>query len=164
MSDIVKIQFRQELIADFFAGVFGKSHKGVIKISRQHDIGKLIYSLIKYSEFALPEFVKSYDNYTVVDISLPLCTLSTAQSYYLYLTKEDQLRINDYVTAFFNQEIRAFLIMGQEMNIQQKDIIEMFMAQYKLDQDKHAGLVKKDYRWRMNVKKKIHEMAKTYGI
>jgi hypothetical protein len=164
MADSVKIQFRNELIADFFAGTFGSSHKSTVKISRSNDIGKFVYSLVKYSDFPLPPFSKSAEHYIVIDAILPDNVFNTADSHYIYFTKEDQQRINDYVTAYFNQEIRAYLIMGQELKLLQKDIIEIFMANYHLDPVKHSGLIKKDYRWRMKVKEKISQIAKAYGM
>ena len=162
MVNKIQIYFRDELIADFFAGVFKSSHRGDVKLSRHHDIGKYICSLIRYSDIK-PDIKQPPQGYKPVNVIIPDYPNSNAVRYWLYLTKEDNQRINDFVKSIFHQEFKAFLIMGQELRILQKDSIEIFMANYRLDMKKHSGLVKKDYRWRMDVMEKIQELAKTLG-
>lgn len=164
MPDTIKIQLKDEMLADFFAGIFQASHRGIIKVSRKHDVGKFIYSLVRYSDTKLPEFTKSNPKFCVVDICLPDTTFTTADYKYPYITKEDQFKINDYISSFFNQQLRSYIIMGQELKLMQKNSIEIFMTVYRLDPVKHSGLVKKDYRWRMDVKEKIQEIAKEFGM
>ena len=125
----VQVQFRDELIADFFAGVFESSHRGIVKLSRQHDIGKFICSLLRYSEVK-PPVKETPEGYINVKVNIPDYPRSNAINYWLYLTKEDHHRINDFVKSYFNQEFRPFIIMGQELKLHQKDAIEIFMTNH----------------------------------
>lgn len=156
------IYFRKEIIRDYVASVFNGSPSSCVKISRDNDMGRYIYSLIKFSD--LP--VKKRDPLFPYELSIniPKVYFPLESQGFCYFSNDDMLKINDYALADFNQQFRAFSLMGWELGIMQKTTCELFLASFSLNPDKHSGLVKKDYRFRSNLKHNIIKLSKSLGF
>lgn len=154
----ITIGFRKEIIADFFLSQFSRRNKHCIELSRSNDIGKFVYSLVKYA--AMPPNKKVDQELHNIEVVLPLAYGSTIHCHFPVISKEDQWKANDYVTAIFNLKFQQYLIMGEKLNMQQKNIIELFLKNHNLDTDKYAALKKKDYRMRVGIENEIDKIVK----
>lgn len=154
----ITLNFRKEIIADFFISQFSRRNKNKVQLSRLNDIGKYVFSQIKYSP--VPVIQKSEADLFDVIIELPQVHGSTSHCHFPVLTKDDIWKINDYVTAIFNLKFQQYMLMGDKLNIPKKYIVIIFMKKYNLDIEKHSGLVKKDYRFCRELEDEIEKLAK----
>lgn len=91
----------------------------------------------------------------VVRIILPDHRTSTDKWKYVYFTRENTDRINDFLLASFNIFFQSYMLAGDQMNIDQKDLLEAFLSGTGIRDvgKKYETFKKKDYRHR----KKVHD-------
>lgn len=154
MAETIKLAIRKEEHEDYLRFIFGAPRKGAIPIDRIRDVGKYICSRVRYSDKPLPPKLLKGD--ILVDLILPERGLRTATTHYLHFTQEDVDKINDFITAEFNQFFRAYMLAGMEIKLEYKDLIDAFMTGIGIRNPgtKFDTLKKKDYRHR----DKIHKM------
>jgi len=91
----------------------------------------------------------------VVRIILPETRTGTENWKYVHFTREDMDRINDYLQATFNIFFQSYMMAGDQMKIDQKDLLEAFLTGTGISDvgKKFETFKKKDYRHR----KRVHE-------
>lgn len=148
----INLFIKKSEVEDYLRYIFKANTSGPVEITRRHYIGRYIYSIIRYSEF--PVKVKEMNKYSVVDLIIPSQERAKTSDFsFLYFRPEDIDRINDYLLADFNIFFRGFMLAGEEMHIDKKDLIESFMAGTGIKEvgKKYDTLKKKDYRHRKNI-------------
>jgi len=163
MAETIKLIIRKEEHEDYLRFVFGSQKKGPILIDRNKDIGKYISSRVRYADN--PQTLRSVKGEFLVDLILPERGLRTAASHFVHFSLEDIDKINDYLTAEFNQFFRGYMLAGEEMNIEYKDLIESFMMGIGIRNPgtKFDTLKKKDYRHRDKIHKIVVESLQRIG-
>lgn len=153
MAEIIKLNIRKEEHEDYLRFVFSSQRRGPITIDRGKDLGKYLISRVRYSE--LPQPFKTPKGEFPVDLILPERGLRTASYHYVHFPAEDQDKINDFITSEFNQFFRGYMLAGEEMHIEYKDLIEAFMLGIGIRNPgtKFDTLKKKDYRHRDKIHK-----------
>ena len=149
-TTILQLFVKKSVIEDYLRFIFGIK-KGPIKIHLHNDVGKLIYSMVQYSEY--PKKVKINPDEDIVEIVLPNHRLATAELNYCSWSRERMDRINEFILVDFNITFRGYMLAGREMGVQQKDLIEQFMAYTGMSDvgKKFDALKKKDYRHRLKI-------------
>ena len=163
MAETIKLTVRKEEHEDYLRFVFGSPRRGPITIDRSKDIGKYISSRVRYAD--TPQSLKGGKEEFILELILPERGLRTAASHYVHFTQEDVDKINDYLTAEFNQFFRAYMLAGEEINIEYKDLIEAFMLGIGIRNPgtKFDTLKKKDYRHRDKIHKIVLESLQRIG-
>lgn len=163
MAETIKLIIRKEEHEDYLRFVFGSPKKGPVTIDRCRDVGKYICSRVRYSD--KPQSSAVAKGEFPVELILPERGLRTATSHYLYFTQEDIDKINDFLTAEFNQFFRGYMLAGEDMNMDYQDLIEAFMAGIGIRNPgtKFDTLKKKDYRHREKIHKILSENLQRVG-
>ena len=159
----LQLFIKKSVIEDHLRFIYG-ARKGPIKISRHNDVGRFIYSMVKYSDLPVRDKIKQEDS--VIEIILPEYRMSTADIKYCYWTREDMDRINEFILVDFNIFFRGYMLAGEELGIQQKDLIEAFMAYTGITDvgKKFDTLKKKDYRHRLKVAEILNNSLEKIGF
>lgn len=155
------LYFRKDLIAEFFVSQFSKRNKNTITLSRTNDLGKYVFSMIKYSP--VPVTQKTEPGAINIIVELPEVHGSTSHCHFPVLTKDDMIKINDYVSVIFNLKFQQYMLMGEKLKMNQKNSVDIFLKIHNLNCEKFAGLKKKDYRDRKEIEKEIEKLAKTFA-
>lgn len=152
------LRITKPLYREYFNFIFPPSEDGSYKITRETDLGKAICGFVKYSNMPVLEELTS-DHIT---IHLPNAnSLSNAKNYHCYLTKEDQLKINDLIEVFFNIDFDRYYLKGLAIELQQKEIIESFIVSRKLTNllSDNETLKKRHYREEIkNLKVRVEQL------
>lgn len=120
------INIKKELIRDFFLYLFDKTEEGVVVISRTVDAGKLIASLVEYSDKPINQ-----SGNTIV--RLPMCdSLQSASNHFMYLSAESENKLNDYLEVSFNLDYDRYWIQGLKLGIAQQEIVYSYIVSRKL--------------------------------
>jgi hypothetical protein len=163
MGTVIRIYFRKEPIRDYFVSQFQGSASSVVKLTRDNDMGRLVYSLVKYSDLPVNKNPKQMNDWFPLSVSLPESRFLLDQGRFAYIPFEDLHKINDYVIAQFNLSFNSFLMMGETLNIQIKNTVDLFMQTYNINPRAHDALIKKDFRARQNLRCRITQVAQTLG-
>ncbi|MEG1414883.1 MAG: hypothetical protein RSC35_06960, partial [Mucinivorans sp.] len=86
---------------------------------------------------------------SIVFLSLPETAITKPlRGKFLYITSRDELAINEMLLREFNLIFLEFMESGRSLAIRRKDLIEMFIAKYALEDIPSAfeNLAKKHYR------------------
>lgn len=157
----ITLNFSKDLIAEFFVSQFSKRNKNIILLTRNNDIGKYIFSMIKYSPIPVPQKLTSGSNSILVEI--PQVHGSTHHCHFPTITRDDMIKINDYVSVIFNLKFQQYMMMGEKLGLQQKNTVDLFLRLHNLNPEKFGALKKKDYRKRQEIEKEIEKLAKTFA-
>ena len=161
---VLKLLVKKPMIEEYLRFIYG-TKKGPVKIDRHGEVGKFIYSMVKYVELPAKKMEISEGDITI-DIILPDYRLSSAERKHCYWNCEDMDRINDFVMVDFNIFFRGYMLAGKEMGVQQKDLIEAFMAYTGIKEvgKKFDTLKKKDYRHRQKIAEILNNSLEKIGF
>ena len=163
MASTLKIYFRKDIIRDYFVSHFQGSVSSAVKITRDNDLGRFVYSLVKYSDLPVTKSPKAMDDWFPLTLSLPEAKFLLDQGRFIYIPIEDIHKINDYAIAQFNLSFNSFLMMGATLNIQIKNTVDLFMQTYNINPASQDALIKKDFRARQEMRIKIKKVAQSLG-
>jgi len=153
---LATLSIKKDLYRDYLNYLFELSHNSYV-VSRHHDFGKLLCSLVKYS--SLPVVIEK--DAKAISFLLPKSRpLATAGNYYLYYTEEDQQKLNDNLEVLFNIDFDRYYLEGCKQGMMQKDIIQSFVISrnlISLSTDTNETLKKRQYRDRIEILKKLSE-------
>ncbi|HLT41737.1 MAG TPA: hypothetical protein VKZ95_03455 [Sphingobacteriaceae bacterium] len=102
---------------------------GSFSVFRGHDFGKLLCSLVQYSNLPVPQKITEHTIKLTLPISRPT---ANAPNYYLYYKKEDEAKLADYLEAIFNIDLDRYYLKGIKQGYQQKEVIQTFIISRKL--------------------------------
>jgi len=144
----VSIEIKKPLLKSYLKHIFRSDPKGNLIATKTHDFGQLLCSLVRYSNTRL-EQLPTENSEAIVTFRLPkVRSLASAESYHLYYTKEDALKLNDYLQTLFNIEFDRYYLAGRKKQYQQKEIISTFVTTRNLTglSDVAGSLKKRNYR------------------
>jgi hypothetical protein len=157
----IPLQLRKPVFENYLRYIFNADRKGPIQVTRNHDIGRYIISMIRFAEF--PQAIEAKNQ--AIELILPNGSFDTHENKFIFLSKEDEYKINDYISCTFNLEFKQVMIIGKELGLQQKDIIYAFMVRKKLppNEKNFDMLKKKDYRNKQKTVKLLFESLQSIG-
>lgn len=125
----VLLDIKKPMLREYLHYLFA-FEEGSFSVFRKQDFGKLLCSLVQYSN--LP--IRHEETEHTVKLTLPIGSPPTtnARNYYLYYTKEDQAKLVDYLEVLFNIDLDSYYLSGQRQGFQQKEIIQNFIISRKL--------------------------------
>lgn len=151
-NQLICIDLKLHLV-DFLRHVFN-SPQGPIVIHRKYDIGKVITSLVRESEYPVsPRIHKSK-----CEILLPQNSSADLSTKFLYIDAWGEKQIQDYITAEFNMKAKLFFEVGYTLfNYEQQHIAEGFLTAYRIKENhlSMAAVIKNDFRKRKRTKEEI---------
>lgn len=154
---LVRLHIRKPLLRAYLANLFEKTtHHGyqdpVFKVTKTVDFGRLLCSMVRYSNRKKPAPVEALTFQLPWDRSL-----QSAPAYHLYFSKEDTLKLNDYLEVIFNLHFDRYYLKGKEQGFQQKDIISTFIQVHHLTglTDVAGSLKKRRYREEARVRDEL---------
>lgn len=145
----IQLDIKKPLYRDYLNHILEKQQDGSFRATKDSDFGKIICSFVRYSNSPVQhEMIQD-----TVTIILPITkSLGNAPNYHCYLTREDQLRINDLLDVLFNIDLDRYYLKGMKMGLQQKEILESFIVSRKLTNllSDNETLKKRQYREELN--------------
>lgn len=124
----VLLDIKKPMLREYLHYLFA-FEEGSFSVFRKIDFGKLLCSMVQYSN--LP--IRHNENEHTVKFTLPISRpTANAKNYYLFYTKEDQAKLVDYLEVLFNIDLDSYYLSGQRQGFQQKDIIQNFIISRKL--------------------------------
>jgi hypothetical protein len=150
MKITVKI-YLPDYLVDYLKGIF-PYEKGELKISQNHDIGRMFNSLL-----TKPIKEKFSANLNII---IPSANRNNLFSYN-YMSISNQLKFKDYVELHFNLEFHYWLLRAQEFNIALHKAYELFFVAKKIDfNHKNIETVKKkDFRFRKKTENEFYKVC-----
>ena len=130
-----------------------KSVDGALRLNRHGDIGKFIYSQIKWVTD------KPDEKDGGIELILPQDRTIHQELYFPYIGINGKLLIHDYLDSVFAVKANAFLIKGARHGYLQKNVIDAFIYHYGLPGTitTFEMIKQRDFRTRKNIKKIISE-------
>lgn len=126
---IVELSIKKDIYRDYLNHLFCSSPEGIYHVKRDNDFSKFVCARVQYSNTP----VRHDPDPSLVRLLLPRSrVLASAANYYLYYSKEDELKLNEELEATFNTDFDRYYLQGKKMNIMQKDIIQSFIVSRKL--------------------------------
>lgn len=151
----IQLSLRKPFFENYLRHVFC-SPEGPVKVTRTEEIGKYIYSRVRYSE--LPKKGKPG-----VELIMPHHECDLSQYYFIHFTEDDVVRINDYLEAMLYLDFRSNIQVGSnDMKINRKTIISIF-SNLVFGEDKFEMLKKDEYRRRKKMEEWLMESVQKFG-
>ncbi|MFD2962787.1 MULTISPECIES: hypothetical protein [Olivibacter] len=148
----VLINIKKEYLRNYLGFLFA-FEDGAYSVFRHTDFGKLLVSLVKYSDKPV-DHIKTEQT---VRIILPKTRATrTAEKHYLYYTREDQAKLNDFLEAIFNIDFDQFFLAGVKLGVEQKEIVNDFIVNRRLTSmiGNIETIKKRSYRTTLDLQKK----------
>lgn len=154
----VKLDIRKALYRDYLHYLFEQDSNGTFLVVRNCDFGKLLCSRVQYSA----QYLKHESTLNTVNFQLPKSRLlANAKNHFLYYSKEDSLKIQEYLEVLFNMDLDRYYLSGIKGGYMQKQIIQSFIVSRKLVKlvGDNETLKKRVYRDELeNIKKRTEEL------
>ena len=127
-----------------------------VRISKRHDIGKTFFALLEKSE--KPRYGK-----TGTPFLLPDDANLNFNIYCYYLPKDRQKQFLSYIESYYNLDMLYFMYVSKQMRLINYDSAELFYTANGISPDTIScdAAVKKDYRKRSEIKKRIRSAIKS---
>jgi hypothetical protein len=146
-SRVIHLAIRKPFFESYLRHIF-TCPEGRIKITRCDDIGKFLYSRVRYTDRPIKKPTGQ-----MVQLILPHHETDMSDKHFISYTEDDMVRINDYIEACAYLDFRTYIQVGRnDMKIDRKVVVNIF-SNVILGEDKYEMLVKDEYRRR----KKIHD-------
>jgi hypothetical protein len=133
----------------------------VIAITRNHDVGKHIFSHVLKSELPLKKRPRK-DGYNLVTFELPLSHNCGYQlmNHFLYVDDWAETKINDFIRTDFNAWCRERFETGYSYGWLQKEITSTILRGINIrhNEANEAAIIKNDYRYRTKKEKDRFKM------
>ena len=123
-----------------------------LEISRNNKLGMFICSLVEPSPKPI-----IHTNGTILHI--PASNVDSNRNKFLYISDHNQKRINDYIESNFMLYFESWMLQCRCNNISYTNAILKFLKHLNISEDPTIfdALKKKDYRNRVNIKKKLSQ-------
>jgi len=152
----VNTEIKDPILRRYLVHLSQHSEGSIHKISRESDFGKYVTSLVKYSNEPVNQNLEK----DVITFRLPKSrSLISAENYHLYIKKEDQRKIEDFLKATFNLDADRYFLQGLRQGFQHKEIFEAFIIEREMTDlmPDNERLKKRIYRQSLN---DVHGMVK----
>jgi len=154
----IQLFLRKPYFENYLRFIF-ESHEGPIIINRDHEIGKYLFSRVRYSN------LKTKIEYTghSVEIVLPANKNDCSRSNFIHYTSDDMLRINDFIESCAYLDLRMMIDVGsRDLKMDRKTIISVF-SDFVYGEDKYEMLKKDEYRKRKKIVDWLKKSSKQLG-
>jgi len=151
----VRLEIENKFNEGFLRRVFGANKTEPIKVTRDTGVGKMLFAMVKYSDTPVKQTIG-------LQLIMPNPPEFTGKNKFLYYTIEDQLKINDYISASFKIWMDRILLEGiYKLNLQRNDIVDIIISELKMENNAqneqriYERIKKYDYRSRVNARKNL---------
>lgn len=156
----IALLLRKPFYENYLRHLF-KSPCGPIKVSRTDEIGKYLYSRVRYSPLPLP--VKRIKQSHVINLVLPDHPTDMSHYHFIYYNEDDMVRINDFIEAIAYLDFRLMVQVGtNEMELDRKKVISLFSERI-FGEDKYEMLKKDEYRRRKKMEEWLFQSVQQFG-
>lgn len=154
----IRLFLKKPYFENYLRFIF-ESNEGPILINRDHEIGKYLFSRIRYSNCR----TKIEHNGHSVEIVLPANRNDCSRSNFIYYNSDDMIRINDFIESSAYLDLRMMIDVGnRDLKMDRKTIISVFSdAIY--GEDKYEMLKKDEYRKRKKIVEWLKKSSKQLG-
>ncbi len=142
--------------------IFKAPRKGPIPILRDHEVGKYLYSRVRY---ASPDLLPRQKEGHLVELLMPSHGNDLSRNHCIYYTADDMARINDFIDSVAYLDFRMMVNTAVvELSMTRKTAIEIF-SDMCFGTDKYEMLKKSEYRKRKRSREFIVKatMELSYG-
>jgi hypothetical protein len=158
-SRVIHLSLRKPFLENYLRFVFNSQEKGTIKITRCEEIGKYLYSRVRYSDYPQRKPKSQY----LLELLLPDHPLDVSHNHFIYFTEDDQVRINDYIEAIAYLDFRTTVQVGsRDLKVDRKVVINLF-SNLVFGEDKYEMLKKDEYRRRKKVEDWLLKSIQVFG-
>ena len=103
---------------------------GAFSVFRDTKVGRFIVSMVRHSDYPVEQKV---DEERAVYFRLPRTSaVPSLFRRFSYIHTDDQVKINDYLIATFDNDFTQYYFVGKNLGLQQKIIIQNFILARKL--------------------------------
>lgn len=144
-------------LADFCRHEFKCDEYGRIFLSRKHDIGRHVYSMLLTSDMPVKKPVP--DNPVTFIIPVTSTNHYEMKHRFVYVSKWGEEKIQDFIESEFNQRMRLLFEAGYRKRYSQKQIVEAILQAYNIRHTtlNYDSVKKSDYRQRRKNRKIIFD-------
>jgi len=156
---IIQLNLKKPYFENYLRFVF-EVPEGPIIINRDHEIGKYLFSRVRYSnnKAKLPP-ATGYQ----VELILPANGNDCSRSNFIYYSLDDMSRINDFIESSAYLDLRMMINVGNnDLKMDRKTVISIF-SDTVYGEDKYEMLKKDEYRKRKKVVEWLKKSAKQMG-
>ena len=141
---IVRLKVDRKMYADYIAYLFPPDNEGVLKVSSEHLLGKLLIAHCREA----PRPIFDNNDELSVRLRLPQCeSTQNLRNKFLYYNAGDMIQINQAIQAVFDLDFIGYYRKGESLQFSKKDIVEAFVTSRKLiSTDCVDALYKRVYR------------------
>ena len=141
---IVKLKIESQMYADYIAYLFPPDEDGVLKVSSEHLMGKLLIAHCREA----PRPIFELDGEHMISLRLPQCEATqNLRNKFLFYNAGDMIQLNQALRAVFDLDFIGYYRKGQAAEFAKKDIVEGFVTSRKLvSTDYVEALNKRAYR------------------
>lgn len=158
MAQILRLRLRKDYFEPYLRKKFATKPGEPIAIDRKTSLGKFIHSHAKSYEFPTS---KTTDGTT--EIVLSDYKYSYQNRRFIGFDKDDVEKINDYLEAHVELEIREMMVVGLELGLNRKTIISTFIEAI-LGTEKYEMIKKDDYRRRKKAEELLVQHVQMLGV
>ncbi|MDQ1150170.1 hypothetical protein QE382_002154 [Sphingobacterium zeae] len=120
---------KKDILRDYLHHLFAYENDA-FSIFRDTKVGKFICSMVKYSDFPVEQ---KFDPDKSVSFKLPKTSAMPGLfQRFCYISIDDQQKIEDYITATFENDWIQFYYNGMALKLKQKDVIQTYILSRKL--------------------------------
>lgn len=141
---IVKLKVDSQMYADYMAYLFPPGEDGVLKVTSEHLMGKLLIAHCREA----PRPIFALDGELIITLRLPQCEATqNLRNKFLFYNAGDMLQLNQALRAVFDLDFTGYYRKGQAAEFAKKDIVEGFVTSRRLvSTDYVEALNKRVYR------------------
>ncbi|MDA3943691.1 MAG: hypothetical protein PF694_09160 [Bacteroidetes bacterium] len=158
----ILLPLRKPYFEKYLRFVFKSHRTGIIEVNRHAELGKYLYSRVRYCE---PDKVPDYhEQYNVASLKMPAVGTDLSRNHFMYYNADDITRINDFIESISYLDFRLMVHSGVvDLNLNRKTVIEIFSDMVYGDADKYDMLKKDEYRKRRRIQEFILTASKNYA-
>jgi hypothetical protein len=140
--------------------IFNTAEGQPIYVSRDHELGKYLFSRVR--SCAKNNCKKEHDPIQGTNVLLIMPSHGNDSSWanYIYFSKEDMVRINDFIESCAYLDFRMMVQTGNiDLKMNRKTVIEIY-SDLIYGVDKYEMLKKDEYRKRLKIREWLQNTAK----
>lgn len=151
-------------LADFCRHELKCDNDGNIILSRKHDIGRHVYSMLLTSD--TPARRNIVDNPATFIIPVTSTNHYAMKHRFVYVSRWGEEKIQNYIESEFNQRIRLLFEAGYRKKYSQKQIVEAILQAYNIRNTalNYEAVKKSDYRQSRKNRKIIFEDLQSISL
>lgn len=157
----VLCNIKKRYLEDFIRFLFESGDKTEILLTRTHELGRAIVARVDNLKYP------KHRDYKKGDVIFCIPKSDAGETFnFLYITRENEERINDEIESYFNRYFSEFCTTLRNIGVMQKRIVDIFICGHNINLDHITtdALIKKDYRFRANIMKTALSMAKDFNF